>query len=88
MNDEYMITTIDNPYDPFEQFDLWFMFDIEKGYYTYSKIARLSNVTFDMAPFEFDRETNRAIDKLIEIDFANIYKKVYRNKDKQAQKTT
>ena len=88
MSEECMITTIDNPYDPFEQFDLWFMFDIEKGYYTYSKIARLSNVTFDMAPFEFDRETDRAIDKLIEIDFANIYRKVYKKQGKQVQHTT
>ena len=27
-----MLTTVDNPFDPFEQFTSWFMFDEEKGY--------------------------------------------------------
>ena len=27
-----MLTTIDNPFDPIEQFTSWFMFDNEKGY--------------------------------------------------------
>ena len=28
---ETTITTFDNPFDPFEQFDSWFLFDCEKG---------------------------------------------------------
>ena len=27
----FALTTFDNPYDPFEQFTQWFMFDEEKG---------------------------------------------------------
>ena len=27
-----MLTTFDNPFDPFEQFTSWFLFDTEKGY--------------------------------------------------------
>ena len=27
----YALTTFDNPFDPFEQFTSWFMFDEEKG---------------------------------------------------------
>ena len=33
------ITTIDNPFDPFDEFDKWFDFDIEKGYYTCNKLC-------------------------------------------------
>ena len=32
MEKECMLTTIDNPFDPFEQFDEWLMFDKQKGY--------------------------------------------------------
>ena len=33
MLNECALTTIDNPYNPFTQFDDWFMFDIEHNYW-------------------------------------------------------
>ena len=72
------ITTIDNPFDPFDDFDSWFMFDIEKGYYTSSRIARLVNTTDEMTEIEEMEEIERAIDRLIEIDPLDIYIKVVR----------
>lgn len=78
MANECALTTYDNPFDPFTQFDSWFAFDTEKGYYTCSRIARLTNLTDDMSEVERNREIERAIDKLIEIDILDIYKKVKR----------
>lgn len=72
------ITTIDNPFDPFDDFTSWFMFDTEKGYYTSSKLARLVNLTDDMTENEECEEIERAIDRLIEIDPLDIYIKVVR----------
>ena len=72
------ITTIDNPFDPFDDFTSWFMFDTEKGYYTSSKVARLTNLRDDMTEKEESEEIERAIDRLIEIDPLDIYKKVVR----------
>lgn len=76
MEKEYMLTTIDNPYDPFEEFFSWFLFDCEKGYYTCNKLARLANISDDMSQKEINDEYNKAIDILIENDFLNIYKRV------------
>ena len=70
------ITTIDNPFDPFDEFDSWLMYDTEKGYYSSSKVARLVNLTDDMTDKEELEEIERAIDRLIEIDPLDIYKKV------------
>ncbi len=70
------ITTIDNPYDPFEDFNNWFLFDIEKGYYTCDKLGRLSNFSELMTEKQEKEETERTIDRLIELDPLNIYKKV------------
>ena len=75
------LTTYDNPFDPFTQFDSWFAFDTEKGYYTCSRIARLTNLTDDMSEVERNEEIERAIDKIIEIDVLDIYKKVKREND-------
>lgn len=76
MNKEVMITTVDNPFDPFDDFDNWFQFDTEKGYYTSSRLCRIASFEDDMTEKEQFEELERAIDRLIEIDPLNIYKKV------------
>ena len=76
MTGNAMLTTIDNPYNPFDQFTDWFMFDIEKGYNTCGYLARIANVTDDMSDQEISDEINRAIDEIIKYDFRDIYQKV------------
>ena len=71
-----MLTTFDNPYDPFEQFSSWFLFDVEKGYNTCSYLGRIAKFSDEMTTKEEDDEVERAIDEIIKYDFMNIYKKV------------
>ena len=79
MGKECMLTTFDNPYNPFDDFTSWFMFDIEKGYNTCSYLGRIVNLSDDLCQKEVDEEIERAIDEIIFYDFRNIYKKVYKN---------
>jgi len=81
MSIEFRLTTIDNPFDPFEQFTSWYMFDVEKGYNTCSYLARIAEITDDMSEDEVNLETERAIDEIIKYDLLNIYKKVERNSE-------
>ena len=76
---ECMLTTFDNPFDPFEQYDQWLMFDIEHNYNCCGKLARFANVTDDMTSVEEKIEIERAIDRIIELDVLDIYKKVRRS---------
>ena len=71
-----MLTTYDNPFNPFEQFSSWFLFDVEKGYNTCSYLARIAKLSDEMSQQEEDEEVERAIDEIIKYDFMNIYKKV------------
>lgn len=71
-------TTTDNPFNPFDDFNSWFMFDIEKGYYTSSKLGRLTHLRDDMTEKEENEEVERAVDELIRIDPLDIYIKVVR----------
>ena len=82
MENEFMLTTFDNPFDPFEQFTSWFLFDIEKGYYTCQYLARIANLSDDMSQKEVDEEIERAIDEIIQYNPLNIYKKVARQQTK------
>ena len=76
MENECMLTTFDNPFDPFEDFTSWFLYDVEKGYNTCSYIARIVNEDDSATEKETKEEIERAIDEIIKYDFMNIYKKV------------
>ena len=79
MENSCTLTTFDNPFDPFEQFVSWNLFDMEKGYNTCSYLSRIANLSEDMSQKEENDEIERAIDEIIRYDFMNIYKKVKRN---------
>lgn len=72
----FMLTTIDNPFNPFEDFDSWFQFDIEKGYYSCSYLARIARTSELLSDYENNLEIERAIDEIIEYNPLKIYKKV------------
>ena len=76
--DDVMLTTIDNPYDPFEEFTQWLLFDNEKGYGTCSYLARIARTSDQLSQEENNDEIERAIDEIIALDPFNIYKKVVR----------
>ena len=42
---KYLLTTFDNPFDPFEQFTSWFLFDVEKGYNSCEYLARIAKTS-------------------------------------------
>ena len=79
MENEFLLTTIDNPFDPFEDFTSWFLFDVGKGYNSCSYLARIAKISDDMTEQEVSAEIERAIDEIIKYDFMGIYKKVKRS---------
>ena len=80
METECALTTVDNPYDPFEQFIPWLLFDEEKGYHSCTYLDRIANTSDQLSDKENDEEVERAIDEIIKYDFMNIYKKVKRTR--------
>lgn len=76
----YELTTVDNPFDKFEQYDEWLMFDIEKGYGTNELLARIMKDTKSFTDKEFNDALSNAIDEIIKNDFTGLYKKVYTDK--------
>lgn len=88
MENDCRLTTFDNPFDPFEQFTSWFLFDVAKGYYTCSYLDRIAKISDDMSEVEAEKEKERAIDEIIANDFLNIYKKVWRNPKDAPQEDT
>lgn len=75
------LTTFDNPFDPFKDFNSWFLFDIEKGYHSCAYLARIAKTSDQLSEQENDEEVERAIDEIIKYDFQNIYRKVYESSE-------
>lgn len=75
------LTTFDNPFDPFEQFTSWYMFDVEKGYNSCDYLGRIAKTSEALSDEENAVEIERAIDEIISNDFLNIYKKVKKDDD-------
>lgn len=72
----YALTTVDNPYDPFDQFDSWYMFDMDKGYNSCSYLDRVARTSDQLTPEENDQEIKRAIKEIIRYDYRDIYRMV------------
>lgn len=79
-NGAVMLTTIDNPFDPFTQWDDWKRFDEYMKYYTCSYLARIAKTSDDLSDENNEREIARAIDEIVRFNINGMYKKVYEKK--------
>lgn len=80
-----MLSTVDNPFNPFEDFDSWYIFDMDHGYSSCCYLARIARTSDQLSEEENDAEIERAIDEIVKYDFRNIYKKVTETSTNEAQ---
>lgn len=72
-----MLTTIDNPYNPFEDFAKWFVFDSVHNYHCCSYISLAAPTSSSFTAHENNFLIEKAIDDLISNDVSGVYKKVF-----------
>lgn len=73
------LTTTDNPYDYFDDFDRWYHFDeMEKGYCTLEYIARVGKVSPFLPPALNEQIWEEAIDSICQLNLTGNYKKIVR----------
>jgi hypothetical protein len=72
----YMVTTVDNPYDPRTDFGAWYMWDTGQGYNTSAYLARIAAVAENFPDAVQDRMIESAIDEMIDMHNGGLYKKL------------
>jgi hypothetical protein len=77
-SDEHMLTTVDNPWNPFTDYEEWYQFDHDKGYDTPGYLARIAIVTFDLSDTEVDDTIEQAIDEIVRLNINGMYRKAVR----------
>ena len=78
---EYMLTTVDNPFDPFTQFDEWLAYDIKMGYNTSAFLARIAKVSNELSLPDQDIAIQDAIDEIVNENVLGMWKKVARTNE-------
>lgn len=61
-----MITTTDNPYDPFKEYPQWYAFDEQMGYHSLSYLARIAVLSDTLSEADTQRAIEDAIDEIVE----------------------
>lgn len=73
---DYMLTTVDNPFDPFEQWDEWYSFDASHGYHTPSLLARVLVTSNELSEADQALDLHRAMDWIVSENPSGMHKKV------------
>ena len=78
MTDEAMLTTVDNPFDPFEEYDSWYAWDVRMGYNSASLLARITVLSPNTSEPDQSLAIQSAIDEIVSENVSGMHKKVYR----------
>lgn len=76
MSEICMLTTSDNPYNPFTHFDEWYKFDEEKGYCTCGYLSRIAKTSDELSEELNREELNNAMNEILKYDASDKYLKV------------
>jgi hypothetical protein len=71
-----MLTTTDNPYNPFTHFDEWYTFDMAKHHNTTSFLARVVLTSDELSEADQDAAIEHAIDEIVKENVTGLYRKV------------
>jgi hypothetical protein len=78
VDEETMLTTLDNPWNPFTNYDEWYAWDHDAGYDSPSLLARISNVSHDLSPADFELAIAEAIDEIVRVNASGMHTKAVR----------
>jgi hypothetical protein len=72
----YMLTTVDNPYNPFTDWDEWYAFDARQGYHTPGLIDRLTFDSHELSEADQTLSVQLAIGEIARTNALGIYRLV------------
>ena len=75
------VTTLDNPFDYWTQFDEWFAFDEQKGYHTCEYVARIAKTSSEMSERDYEDAVNDAVNDIVRLNITGNYVKTVEKKN-------
>jgi hypothetical protein len=81
-SNDVALTTKDNPFDPFTQWEGWYAWDYRAGYHTPSYLARIVRSSHELSEADDAAAVEDAMDEIIKYNPLQIYIKVYKEDKK------
>lgn len=73
----HMLTTVDNPFDPWSQYAEWVNWDEQLcGYHTNALLARVARVSDALTEADLDVAYENAVDEIVRENVNGLYRKV------------
>lgn len=68
-----MLTTKDNPYNPFDSYNDWYAWDAKHGYHTPSFLARVVVTSQELSEADQALAIDQAIDEIVDHDVTGMF---------------
>ena len=73
---EHMLTTTDNPFNPFTEYNEWEAYDSQAGYFTPQFLARVVVTSHELSDADQSLAIELAIEEIVNENVLGIYRKV------------
>src|SRR4051794_35588220 len=71
-----LLTTVDNPFDPFTHWDEWYAWDLSAGYNTCGLLARVALTSDELSDADYALAIQNAIDEIVRENVSGMHRKV------------
>ena len=73
------LTTVDNPWNPFTEYDEWYLFDTQRGYNSPALLARVAITSDELSDADQALAIEQAIDEIVRENVSGMHRKVTRS---------
>lgn len=78
---EFVLSTKDNPYNPFKEWEEWYKYDMTQGYDTCGLLAKIANTSLNLSDELNNEEIERAAKEIVN-SAPEVYTIIYKEKNK------
>jgi hypothetical protein len=76
-----MLTTIDNPFNPFTHWNEWKRYDEDKKYFSCSYLDRIAKTSYELSDADNQKAIEDAINEIVSLNINGLYTKVYESEN-------